>query len=555
MRAPRLSSLLIALFLLIIPVNAVQIVEFCPDPYLSEDPDEYIVLEGNGLLDGITVSDGEGGFRFPAGCTISGRITIAKNAIAFCQTHARYPDYEWYDYSKSVPDVVRGGTLALGNSRDELYLYDHNQLIQSVAWPTNVTPREGQIHYLTHGIWDIRPLFIGQSRFIPEAFDNVTLTVFVSPDSSYEILTDAIEGAQREIHLNVYEFSSPGITQALIDATGRGVSVTVLLEGGPVGGMSSEEKAALYRLNASGIPVYQMQSTLGSHAPYRYDHAKYLVIDENSVLVTSENFKASGIPNPGTSGNRGWGVYIRDEQVARYMDMVFETDVGSRFIAPARVVEGTLESPSGASYPSRFSAETFSGARVTPVLAPDTCSLVLDLMNSATRSIDIEQAYITNKSPTELNPYLATAINASRNGVSVRVLLDSYWYNLEDTADNDEMVRMINRIAQEEHLPLEARLVDTASTGFEKIHNKGVIVDNERVLISSINWNTNSPNFNREVGVIIDHPGVARYFSEVFLYDWNAKKPSGGETDYLKVGIAIAILAGLALIALRRYRH
>lgn len=555
MRALWLSSFVLALIVFIVPVSAVQIVEFCPDPYLPEDPDEYIVLEGNGPLDGITVSDGEGGFRFPAGSTISGRITIVKSAVAFCQTHAGYPDYEWYDYSKSVPDVVRGGTFALGNSRDELCLYDHDQLIQTITWPGTITSREGQIHYLTQGIWDIRPLFIGQSRFSPETFDNVTLTAFVSPDSSYEVLTDAIDEAQREIHLNVYEFSSSGITQALTGAAGRGVSVTVLVEGGPVGGISSEEKAALYRLNASGIPVYLMQSTNNSHAPYRYDHAKYLIIDENSVFVTSENFKASGIPNPGTSGNRGWGVYINDERVARYMDAVFKIDVGSQFIVSSPGIEGTLESVSGDSYRSRFSAETFSGARVTPVVAPDTSSLILDLVNSATRSIDIEQAYITNKSPNELNPYLAAAINASRHGVSVRVLLDSYWYNLEDTADNDEMVLIINRIAREEHLPLEARLVDTTSTGFEKIHNKGVIVDNERVLISSINWNTNSPSFNREAGVIISHPGVAGYFSEVFNYDWNANKAPGGGTDYLKIGIAIAILAGLVIIALRRCRR
>jgi len=555
MRAKCHGILSLVLVLFIIPGSAVQIVEFCPDPYLQDDPDEYIILDGNGSLDGITLSDGEGGFRFPAGSTISGRLVIAKNSVAYCKTHSENPDYEWYDHSKSVPDVVRGGTLALANSHDELFLYDHDQLIQTISWPGNVTSREGQIHYLSQGLWDIRPLFIGQSRFSPETFDNVTVTTFVSPDSSYDVLTGAIDGAQRGIHLNVYEFSSSGITSALTNAAMRGVTVTVLVEGGPVGGISSEEKAALYRLNATGIPVYQMTSANGFHAPYRYDHAKYLVIDEQSVIVTSENFKASGIPDPGSSGNRGWGVDIQDERVARYMNTVFETDVGSGFIAPLGGVEGTLEPPAGGSYASRFSAETFSGARVTPVLAPDTSSLILDLLNSATTRIDIEQAYITNQSATELNPYLAAAINASRRGVTVRILLDSYWYNLEDTADNDEMVRVINRIAQEEHLPVEARLVDTERTGFEKIHNKGVIVDDRRVLVSSINWNTNSPNFNREAGVIIDHPGVGRYFSDVFLYDWNATKSSTGNTDYLKIGIAIAIITGLAFLAVRRYRR
>ncbi len=75
-----------------------------------------------------------------------------------------------------------------------------------------------------------------------------------------------------------------------------GVDVEVLLEGGPVGGISAEEKAAVWRLNQSGIPVYEMTTSESGHAPYRYDHAKYVVIDDRSVIVTSENFGHSGFP-------------------------------------------------------------------------------------------------------------------------------------------------------------------------------------------------------------------------------------------------------------------
>ena len=80
--------------------------------------------------------------------------------------------------------------------------------------------------------------------------------------------------------MNVYELSSANITDALIDTEKRGVDVEVLLEGGPVGGISAEEKAAVWRLNQSGIPVYEMTTSGSGHAPYRYDHAKYVVIDD-----------------------------------------------------------------------------------------------------------------------------------------------------------------------------------------------------------------------------------------------------------------------------------
>ena len=39
--------------------------------------------------------------------------------------------------------------------------------------------------------------------------------------------------------------------------------------------------------------------------------------------------------------------------------------------------------------------------------------------------------YIRNETPLTLNPFLAEAVNASRRGVQVRVLLDSSWYDTE----------------------------------------------------------------------------------------------------------------------------
>ena len=150
-----------------------------------------------------------------------------------------------------------------------------------------------------------------------------------------------------------------------------------------------------------------------------------------------------------------------------------------------------------------------------------------------------------------INPFLDEAIRAARRGVRVRVLLDSYYYNTEGPADNDEMVRFINNLAAEENLPLEARLADLEANNIEKIHNKGVIVDGRSVLVSSINWNDNSPRFNRETGVIIDHDGVGEYFSRVFEDDWAASPLSTKKTgpDWFNIGIALTVLFTLCIIA------
>jgi cardiolipin synthase len=273
---------------------ALQIVEFCPDPYLPDDPDEYLVIEGEGNLDGVTISDGEGGFHFPPGSTINGRLTIARNAEAYTRSHGNLPDYEWFDNSPQVPDVIRSGNMQLSNTGDQLRLYLKGNLVQELIWPGDLVARQGQVHYLDNGIWDKRPLMIGQSRFEPAVFENVSGISFVSPDCSLDIYTEFVHSAEEVLLVNVYEFSSMTIADELLEARERGVSVTVLLEGGPVGGIGDEEKSVIASLQDAGIPVYSMSGNSSTPAPYRYDHAKYLVADGERG------------PHPPTGGGLWW---------------------------------------------------------------------------------------------------------------------------------------------------------------------------------------------------------------------------------------------------------
>jgi len=394
----RLAVLLILLSCAMHAEAAVWITEFCPDPYQYNDADEYLVLSGSGSLDDITLSDGKGGFRFPAGTKINGSLTVARSGTAFEQTYAKYPDFEWLDSSPQVRNVIPGDTLRMANSRDALMLYKDGLLVQEVTWPDEVKPREGQIHYLENGSWDVRPLMIGQSRFFPAVFGNVSVTTFVSPDSSGEIFFYALNQASDEVLLNVYEFSSPFMADSLIAAYERDVDVRIFLEGGPVGGISAEENGAIRKMTERGIPVSLMVSEHGKPAPYRYNHAKYVVIDRRATLLTSENFKYSGFPPAGINGNRGWGVYLEDPALAEYFRTVYLIDSRGKSVIS---YNGSIESPETATpveHTVEFAPGFFAGATVRPVIAPDTSSQITDLIDSAERSIEIEQAYITNDS-------------------------------------------------------------------------------------------------------------------------------------------------------------
>jgi hypothetical protein len=55
--------------------------------------------------------------------------------------------------------------------------------------------------------------------------------------------------------------------------------------------------------------------------------------------------------------------------------------------------------------------------------------------------------------------------------------------------------------------------------------------------------------------VIIDHPGVAHYFLDVFEDDWNPTVKSPGiKTDYLKIAVVAVVLVLLILLYYHRQR-
>lgn len=549
----RTAIVILLLTLLAGTAGAFQIVAFCPDPYLSGEPDEYFVLEGAGSLSGIEVTDGEGSVRFPAGSSMNGRVVVAREAAGYARAHGSLPDYEVFDTVAAVPDMQRRGDFRLANEKDSITLLVGGAAVQEVAWPRDVKPRQGQVHTLVDGRWDPRPFFIGQSDFAPRTFENVTVTLFVSPDCSYGVLSDAVASARERIDVNVYEFTHPGIAEMLAGAAERGVDVSVLVEGGPVGGISPEGKGVARMLAGHGVPVMMMETAGDVHARYRFDHAKYMVVDGAGVLVTSENFKESGIPRIGEKGNRGWGAWVEDPGVAGYFAEVYSFDSTGGDIVPAPQ-GGDLAETDGGDYEVRFSPETVHGARVTPVLAPDTSDLVRQMIAGAEERVLIEQAYITNSMGGGPNRYLVEAINASHRGVAVQVLLDSAWFNVEGEKDNDEMAAWINDYARREGLLLEARCIDLEAAGLEKVHTKGVVVDNRSVLVSSINWNDNSPDFNREAGVIIEHPAAAAYFARTFAADWDAGTRGGGEAgfDYRILAAVGVVLLFAALYVVRR---
>lgn len=382
------------------------------------------------------------------------------------------------------------------------------------------------------------------------------MTAFVSPDSSYSTLVDFIEGAKASLYVNVYTFENLLIAERIALAKARGVDVIIMVDKSPVAGISEEGEAIINYLLGNGVQVYYSDDKR-----VRYNHAKYAIADNVSILITTENFGYSGFSPESSFGARGWGAVMHDAPLTRYFVNIFFNDL--------KYVEKASPLPAAAAYKnlkgeysSKFRAENFKGNFfVVPVVAPENAvEKIVALLNSANKSVYIEQFYIyehwgsikKDTPKTAPNLFLEAAINSARRGVEVKILLDSTWYNIEaeDPASNYNTMKYVREVAKKENLNLQVKLADSKKLGLEKIHTKGVVVDKKAVLISSINWNEHSPTKNREIGVII-RGEPAMYFAEVFECDWSGTCDS---RKYVYFAIAAAILI-LAIYARRKYNN
>jgi cardiolipin synthase len=558
------------------------ITEVYADTNVSYEPEEFIAVT-NPTASAISIGGwylqiGSAKLTFPAGTTLSAGQTVyvTKTATAFQSEMLFQANFEYGSNSDSaVPQMtVTGSVPSLSNSGTAVYFYNASGVnidtfaygtgTATTGWTGSAVPvvSEGTIFVRekdevsgqypdsnSSSDWQhLRVYQAGQSRFAAPTYSYAgTIQPYSSPDNSFATLSALINSATTSIDLNVYEFQSVQLLDVIKNALQRGVKVRVFLEGQPVGGLLDDSKYVSQQIVQAGGEVrYIISDTAnGIFKRYRFDHAKYAIIDGKSVFTQSENWKPTGVPFNQNYGNRGWGIVINDAQTAQFFTNVFNSDWNtsakdsfpytagdSNYGAPSSGFQPDTSTPTG-NYAGGFTSKPINGEfRVTPIFAPDSAFLqqnsIIGMARQAQHTLLVEQLYIhkhwgtsTSGSPeTTPNLYLEEVINAARRGVKVRVLLDSAFLDATDTRDNQYTVQYINDIAAAENLDMQAKLVDLPALGIEKIHNKGMIADNNKTLISSINWSKNSPENNREAGVLVDNTEVAAYYESLFWYDW-----------------------------------
>ncbi|GAB3030908.1 hypothetical protein GCM10025298_19600 [Natronobiforma cellulositropha] len=501
-----------------------RVTELYPNPTTYGNVGEFFAVyvpEPTSLAN-WSVTDGHTTASFP-NRTVSGHVafSMAPDVTAEMTPH---------------PVVALEGHLRLAADGDELTIRDGNRTIDRVGygraavgdvWFREVYDDGGPTSG-DGGVWWSH----GATCFPVTAVGETDVTAFALPDAP-DLVRSELHAAEDRILLGGYTFTSESVADELESAAARGVTVDVLLEAGPVGG-TSERTADLLDAVDENVTVRVLG---GPGARYRYHHPKYAVVDDRA-LVTTENWNPSGV---GGTSSRGWGVVVDDSAVAAHLAHVFRADfegrdttTWERHRANATFVE---DDPPGDPYPADIDPEPFSADAVETLLAPDNAEeRLLEHIRDADESIRIKQVRIGSRDL----PLLEETLEAARRGVDVRILLDATWY-VED--ENRALAHDLERTADEEGLPLEVRLVDPRGR-FEKIHAKGVVIDERVAVVGSINWNENSLRNNREVALVLHGEDVGAFYAAVFDADWEERSwPLPAEL----VGV---VVLGLALVGL-----
>ena len=394
------------------------------------------------------------------------------------------------------------------------------------------------------------------------------IVAYASPDSTYAITKRFIEAATQSILIGIYDFSAGHMKTLLLDALSRGVKVTLMLDVEGVG--ESVMFDSLIQQGVDGVIAPACSHPKVAARFFSSCHEKFIVIDGTWVLVQSGNYSKNSIPLNEKDGgdrakfafgNRDMGLAVKSPALAKFFTKVLRTDIAletnsaaiqalpSPFAQPEAVwMQEAPTLPPKTLFPSKRFKLT-SPLKVQPVLSPDNyMSAIPGVLKSAKRSILIQQQYIRGSQPdiAVLLAAMREAMNANP-GLDVRIVLGKPFdaEAVKKEQQNAELLKTKYGLALADNI----RYIDT--TRFVHCHNKLVIVDSQTVLVSSQNWSDSAVSKNREAGLLLDHKGLARYFSDIFENDWETAfrmvpkvKPSKNATPQaVRAGRFIEVVA------------
>lgn len=386
--------------------------------------------------------------------------------------------------------------------------------------------------------WDLETLF-----FPLEITHTTHITIAVAPEGMLDIVSQTVASAQHTLLIEGYTLESVPLYEVLAARIQAGVVITTLLERAPAGGMDPTEKWIAQRLHQP--PQSQVYFIGGSTSRYRYQHAKFILVDDRLALISTDNFSESSMPSDlidnGTFGHRGFIALTDDPQIIARLKQIFTLDCDPAHHSDIRPYDSAFAPPASyipippvdwTFYPPLFRAPlAITATRLTLLQSPEQAlrdqDALLGLLGRVgagdlVQTMQLDEPYTWKEDAGEagLNPRLQALVAAARRGAEVQILLDSFYDDPIASGSNNATCLTLNALARSESLPLNCRMGNVTGLG---IHAKLFLVQtgSERwVNLGSINGSENSNKANREIALQFESPAAYDALEEVFAYDW-----------------------------------
>jgi len=385
------------------------------------------------------------------------------------------------------------------------------------------------------------------------------ITVAVSPDAGLATLTKFLAGTVSNLKVGMYDFTSATILAEFEEDLRDSKDLQMVLDNpapNPTLDQSDWDTVKDLKSALSGRAKIARALTRSDafasvwSFPYAY-HIKLIVQDGGAFWLSSGNLNDSNEPvlsHPPSAMDRDWHVIIADERLAgifgAYLDFDYTNALEHQADNPNEIEQAIeaahqkkqreANAPGQPAFHSRkppkptivtraapVAAKTFPriSLSVTPLLTPDTLSdgetgqylhNVMNLIGGARKSIYLQLQYI-EASKDDSSPYgklLRAIAGKIAAKVDVRLIVHESYAQKWGEKMIDEGVNLTANIRTQPN-----------------VHNKGFVVDSKTVVVSSQNFSPAGVSQNRDAGLILESPEIARYFEPIFLADWERSVP------------------------------
>ena len=339
-----------------------------------------------------------------------------------------------------------------------------------------------------------------------------------------DVWVEMFSSAEKSIDIEVFYFTNQSgepmekVMNSIKDAAARGVKVRVIVDNNfyTKGEKSVDELEDINGIEIRKIPFNKIGGGVM--------HAKYFVIDGKEIFVGSQNFDWRALKHI-----HEMGITVRSEKLASDFEKIFEMD-WQLALNPDKILLDSLvksiipevtKSRSIKLSDKKFGDVSlyagFSPFNATPEAFMKEENELLNMIDEAKDSICIQVINYSLKNKFyDIDNELRAA---AERGVKIKILFADW--TMKKSTEED-----IKSLSKVKNIEIKISTIPEFSGGFIPYarvdHSKYMIVDNNKAMISTSNWEKGYFYDTRDAAIFLTGEKINKSLNEVFERIWNS---------------------------------